>query len=908
METLIKRLFMTPKTAAMNHIILISFVMLLSMAAMSSAATTITWSNDGNDGNWNNTANWTGGMLPNTTSDYAKILMAAGPVFSADRTSAAYRVYLDGANGSMTMDGGTLNLNGSWIGMGYTAATDSGTLTVNNGIINTTGVSGHLYCGVKGTATFNMNGGAVNLSGTFYVGRDTGSTGTANLSGGTISCNALSMRFSGGVGTINITAGTLIIANSGAANLNTYITNGWITAYNGTGTVVVDINNINPDKTTVSASAPTKAELPSPADNETNVSVLADLSWVAPPGATSHDVYFGTSNPPAFVCNQSETAFEPGTLDFGTVYYWRIDEVSGSGTVTGSVWTFSTVSEVAENPNPVSGETNVVSHKVLRWSPGCGAVSHDVYLGTDAAGVAAAERPVGDLDGNGTVDCKDFMILTTCWLQDPAGSEPYAGVNGDNIVDFDDYAILAQNWGCLPGPDSLFKGNTTDARYDDPCDFAINTTYYWRVDEISGPKKVKGSVWSFTITPYSESLIGTVMCGYQGWFNCPSDGTTRGWVHWGSGDFSPDNCTVDMWPDMTDYGAGEKFLASGFYDGTNYYVFSSHNLATVRRHFQWMRDYGIDGVYLQRFANEVRKQTSTSFYHRNDVLDYCKDAANMYGRKYAVMYDLSGLGGGRMQSVKDDWKYLVDTKQVTRDPADHAYMHHRGKPVVAVWGIGFNDGRSYTLAECFDLVNFLRNDPVYGGNIVMVGVPSYWRTLDHDCLPDPNVHTIIRTADIVSPWSVGRYSAAAGVTVYADTVWTPDVNWCQTNSTPSHPIEYLPVIWPGYSFHNAQPATKPFNEIPRNGGQFFWDQVKAAVDTSGAEMIYVAMFDEVDEGTAIFKVSNNPPRPGGVDMFVTYNMDGYNLPSDEYLWLTGQARKALRSEMNLVPSTRPVRP
>jgi hypothetical protein len=71
-------------------------------------------------------------------------------------------------------------------------------------------------------------------------------------------------------------------------------------------------------------------------------------------------------------------------------------------------------------------------------------------------------------------------------------------------------------------------------------------------------------------------------------------------------------------------------------------------------------------------------------------------------------------------------------------------------------------------------------------------------------------------------------------------------------------------------------------------------------------MLYVAMFDEVDEGTAIFKVSNNPPRPGGVDMFVTYNMDGFNLPSDEYLWLTGQVGMGLRGEIT-INTTRPAR-
>jgi hypothetical protein len=94
--------------------------------------------------------------------------------------------------------------------------------------------------------------------------------------------------------------------------------------------------------------------------------------------------------------------------------------------------------------------------------------------------------------------------------------------------------------------------------------------------------------------------------------------------------------------------------------------------------------------------------------------------------------------------------------------------------------------------------------------------------------------------------------------------------------------------------------------MPRSGGQFLWNQVKATVATVHANMLYVAMFDEVDEGTAIFKVTNNPPRPGGVNMFITYNMDGYSKPSDEYLWLTGQAGRALRGEIP-VNQTRPAR-
>lgn len=63
---------------------------------------------------------------------------------------------------------------------------------------------------------------------------------------------------------------------------------------------------------------------------------------------------------------------------------------------------------------------------------------------------------------------------------------------------------------------------------------------------------------------------------------------------------------------------------------------------------------------------------------------------------------------------------------------------------------------------------------------------------------------------------------------------------------------------------------------------------------AGATMLYVAMFDEVNEGTAIFKCTDNPPV-GKEVKFV--DMDG--MPSDHYLWLTGEAAKMLRREIPL---------
>ncbi|MBW8042403.1 MAG: hypothetical protein FVQ85_20740 [Planctomycetes bacterium] len=95
-----------------------------------------------------------------------------------------------------------------------------------------------------------------------------------------------------------------------------------------------------------------QASNPNPADGATGVDINADLSWTTGSYVTSHDVYFGTSSPPPFVCNQTAITFDPGTMDRGLTYYWRIDEVNKWGTTTGSVWSFTTISGGTPPPPP----------------------------------------------------------------------------------------------------------------------------------------------------------------------------------------------------------------------------------------------------------------------------------------------------------------------------------------------------------------------------------------------------------------------------------------------------------------------------------------------------------------------------------------------------------------------------
>lgn len=383
-----------------------------------------------------------------------------------------------------------------------------------------------------------------------------------------------------------------------------------------------------------------------------------------------------------------------------------------------------------------------------------------------------------------------------------------------------------------------------------------------------------------------STLTGKIVTGYQGWFSTPNDGFDVGWKHYRSREgFKPGACTIDYWPHTAEF--DPKLLEATPFkkaDGSAAYAYSSTHAGVVMKHFQWMRDYGIESAFLQRFS--VATRDPKLFRRNNKVLANVRAAANATGRSYVVMYDLSGTPAGAMDSIKRDWKRLVDHMGLTKGGKDRAYQHHRGKPVVALWGVGFaGENRKYTLDECMDLVKFFKDDPTYGGNTVMLGVPTGWRTLSRDAVRDEKLHEIIRLADIVSPWTVGRFRTIDQVGGHADKYWQPDQAWCEQAG-----LDYMPVVFPGFSWHNLKGAK--LDAIPRQGGHFLWAQYAALIE-GRSTMIYQAMFDEIDEGTAICKVDNDPPV--GASPFLSYAPQ----PEDHYLWLVGQAQRMLREPATL---------
>lgn len=391
----------------------------------------------------------------------------------------------------------------------------------------------------------------------------------------------------------------------------------------------------------------------------------------------------------------------------------------------------------------------------------------------------------------------------------------------------------------------------------------------------------------------ASTLDGKVLFGYQGWFGCAGDHSpVDEWRHWFNDFRSPtaDHLTVDLWPDTSELGAAELCPTSmTLTDGSPLMAYSAYNAATVMRHFEWMRDYGIDGIALQRFVGEV--QDPRFFDFRNRVAQNVRGGAEATGRVFYLEFDVSGVPGADLYAeLTRDWNYVVDVLRLTDSPQ---YLRHNGKPVVEIWGLGIPGSSGASAAQAASLVDFFRPtaDDGYAATVIG-GVGSYWRTGDRDAMGGKEWADVYQSFDVINPWAVGRYRNRSEADGYRDEVVAPDLA-----QTERRGVGYMPVVFPGFSWRNLFPDS-PRNEIPRDCGRFYWRQVYNAI-SAGTKTIFVAMFDEVDEGTAMYKLvptSGGLPEGSGL---VPLDIDGCDLPSDWYLRLGGETGKALRGEIRL---------
>ncbi len=380
-----------------------------------------------------------------------------------------------------------------------------------------------------------------------------------------------------------------------------------------------------------------------------------------------------------------------------------------------------------------------------------------------------------------------------------------------------------------------------------------------------------------------DSYKGLAMAGYQGWFSAPGDGSGRGWYHYKGrdGSFRPGSTNVDMWPEVGEY---EKLYETEFTlaDGSPALTFSSWDPSTVETHFRWMREYGIDGVFVQRFVAEIKRPSSRRQLDR--VFDSAMRSAGANDRAVAVMYDLSGMSAEDIRYALDDIDKLENIYDMKGRGEFPAYLHHNGKPLVAVWGVGFDDNRRYRVSDAARLIDALKER----GYSVLIGVPTHWRLHGRDTEDDPALHPLVERCDVVMPWFVGRYNKKT-FPAY-EKLMRADLAWCRQRG-----IDYVPLAFPGFSWHNMHGGRTPSAQIPRDGGRFYWRQLSSFIE-GGAQMLYLAMFDEIDEGTALFKCATRVPVSENGTVFVPLE-EGPG--SDHYLFLSGEAARMMRGEKKL---------
>jgi len=217
------------------------------------------------------------------------------------------------------------------------------------------------------------------------------------------------------------------------------------------------IDEVEADGTTIhkgdiwSFTVPTKKTYnANPADGAEFVGLNVVLTWTAGFEAKLHTVYFGDNfddvNNAAGGLPQGPATYTPGPLKLAKTYYWRVDEFDAITTYKGDVWSFTTEGAVV-SLKPSNGAVDVKQTRILSWSPGVYAASHQIYFGTDKEVVRNANT----------------------------GSPEYKGARD----------LGAESY--------------------EPGKLEWDATYYWRIDEVNNVNPDSpwvGPVWSFTTADF----------------------------------------------------------------------------------------------------------------------------------------------------------------------------------------------------------------------------------------------------------------------------------------------------------------------------------------------------------------------------------------------------------------------
>ncbi|WP_242468535.1 lectin [Burkholderia plantarii] len=255
-----------------------------------------------------------------------------------------------------------------------------------------------------------------------------------------------------------------------------------------------------------------------------------------------------------------------------------------------------------------------------------------------------------------------------------------------------------------------------------------------------------------------------------------------------------------------------------------------------------------------------------------------RQAAETYGRKFYIMYDVTGWTSMQTQ-IKQDW-----TAKMSAYTASSAYARQNGKPVVCIWGFGFDDANHpFDAAACADVIQWFKSQGCY----VIGGVPTRWRTGES---VRPNFLDVFHQFDMISPWMIGAIGSIADANAFAVEVAAADQADCA-----AHGIDYQPCVMPG-----------DLSVRQRAHGNYMWRQFYNLVNL-GVSGLYISMFDEYNEGNQIVNTAATQQDVPAGSGFPSLDEDGTPCSPDYYLRLTRDGGRMLKGTLALT-QVRPTAP
>jgi hypothetical protein len=368
----------------------------------------------------------------------------------------------------------------------------------------------------------------------------------------------------------------------------------------GSGTENVIINGLALDVPNTAA----QAKLVSPTDRDWHVDAdngSVTLTWSAAKTATTHHVYFGSEGAAVSSANtssvlfkgkQSSTTFKVSHLSNLKHYYWRVDEVDSSGTVTkGNLWSFS--------PRHLAFPGAEGYGRFARGGR-CGKVVHVTNLNDSGAGSlrAAIETDTGPrtivFDVAGIIKLSSRLVLNSPGVTVAGQTAPGKGIT-----------IRSAPFGMSGGVDEIIQdvrvrlggGATYDGMGMTASDHSIvdHASISWTIDEAFSSRSAKNITLQRTLI--SECLN---VAGHQ---NYPA-GTEHGYAGSIGGDIG------SFHHNLLAHCEGRNWSMAGGLDGDGNFAGRLDIFSTV--FYNWGGRTNDGGAHEVNFVNNYYKPGAAS--------------------------------------------------------------------------------------------------------------------------------------------------------------------------------------------------------------------------------------------------------------------------------------------------------